>query len=132
MTTEPSKAFYDAVATRVSPEPGRTVCLMRVGKTWVLGQNDRQKTSPAWTRKYDNGEVRHTRHAETHALQLAEREGGKVTHVVVMRFNRHGGLAMAKPCRHCHEALNESGIKDRTIYYSDWDGVLRSLHHDSD
>lgn len=107
----------------VSPTNGKVMCVMRVGKKYVVGVND-QKTSPGFKRVMSNGDTKHTRHAEVHALQLAKRSGGKIKEVVVLRWTKAGRMTMAKPCIHCKEKLEEAGVPNRIIWYSDWRGKV--------
>jgi len=77
-----------------------------------------------------NGDVMLTIHAEAQALKKAKAEGGKITHVLVLRFNKHGGFAMARPCQHCQDQLREAGVRERDVYYSDWVGSITRLEGD--
>lgn len=106
---------------KISPVHGRVVCVIRTGKRYFIGIND-DKTSPKWQRKMSNGDVKSSRHAEMHALQLAQRVGGKIKEIVVLRWTKRGKLTMARPCSHCKKRFDEAGINQRIIWHSDWDG----------
>lgn len=113
----------DPVAAR-----GNTVCLINVGNRWLIGQADRNRTSPHWEKFYENRkQVKYTRHAEAHALQLADRIGGKIKKLIVLRFRKDGTITMAKPCFHCQEMLKEHGIPFKIVYYSDDKGEIQCL-----
>lgn len=89
--------------------------------------NDRDKTSPAWRKQYPDGAVRYTRHAEAAALQLAERYGGKIKSVLVIRLDKKGNATMAKPCPDCMERLWKAGVRARDVQYTDWKGDVVEL-----
>lgn len=108
-------------------EPDRTVCVMLVGKKYVVGWNDRQKTSPSWRKRMPDGELKYTRHAEAHALQLAAREGRRIRKVYVFRIDKRGKLAMAKPCKDCQMRLWDAGVRLRDIHYTTWDGSMCNM-----
>src|SRR5690606_12991933 len=107
------------------PMPGHVGCIIRVGKRWVIGFNDRTKTSPAFIKRMPDGEIKNTRHAEAHALQLARRAGGQIKRVVVLRWTKKNKLAMAKPCEHCQELLDAEGIPHGKIFYSTETGKIK-------
>jgi len=102
---------------------GKVVCIVRAGKRYVVGIND-EKTSPKWTRRMSNGDIKSSRHAEMHALQLAERSGGKIKEVIVLRWTKRGRLTMARPCQHCKEKLEARGVSERIIWHSNWEGKI--------
>ena len=104
-------------------ENGKVVCVIRAGNRYVVGVND-DKTSPGFVRKMSNGDIKSSRHAEVHALQLAKRAGGKIREVVVLRWTKSGRMTMARPCKHCKEQLDKYGVKDRIIKHSDWKGRI--------
>lgn len=107
---------------------GNTICLINVGNRWLIGQADRNRTSPRWKKLYENRQqVKYTRHAEAHALQLANRIGGKIKKLIVLRFRKNGTIAMAKPCSHCQEMLIEHKIPFGIVYFSDDNGEIQCL-----
>lgn len=108
-------------------EPDRTICVVLVGKRYVVGWNDRQKTSPSWSKRMPDGEIKYTRHAEAHALQLASRYGGRIRKVYVFRIDKRGKLAMAKPCMDCQMRLWDAGVRLRDIHYTGWEGDIRCM-----
>lgn len=103
--------------------PGKTVCLIQVGKRWVIGENA-PKTSPKLRRTFPDGQSTYGTHAEDRALQLASRSGGKIRRVIVLRWTKRGTLSMARPCRHCEARLRLAGVKMRDLWYSDWNGEV--------
>lgn len=105
---------------------GHVVCLVLKGNEWLVGWNS-SKTAPQYGRSTPDGQRKHGRHAEQHALQLAERRGGKVKEVIVLRWTKTGELKMARPCVACQEALRQAGIKPRLVWYSTDDGRLERL-----
>lgn len=111
----------------IKGEPDRTVCVMQVGNRYVVGVNDRQKTSPNWQKRMPDGELKYTRHAEAHALQLAHRAGGRIKKVMVFRINKRGQLAMARPCKDCQLRLWDAGVRLRDITYTNWEGDLVNM-----
>jgi cytidine deaminase len=111
----------------IEPALGATICLIRVGKKWVIGTNDRNKTSPAFKKFLPDGSVLFTRHAEAHAIQLAERQGGRMKRVMVIRWKKNGEMAMAKPCYNCLSKLREKGIKDNMIYFTNETGEVQCM-----
>lgn len=117
--------------------PGKVVCFMRIGNSWIKGTNDKSKTSPAWYKFWeDKNSTLYTRHAEQHALQLLSRQlktvtlhkhGWRIKEILVLRWTKNGELAMAKPCKHCQVNLKFAGINPRNIWYSTSDGQLENL-----
>jgi len=107
-----------------NPRPGKTICLIQAGKHWVVGENNPEKTSPKLKRAMPNGHSTYTIHAEDRALQLADRNGGKIKRVIVLRWTKSGRLSMARPCEACEARLLEAGVKHRQISYSDWGGKI--------
>lgn len=107
--------------------PGRVVCLILVGKSWLLGVSDKTKTSPAFVKRMPDGALIATRHAEMHALQLAKKQKAKVKKMLVLRFGARGNVTMARPCKHCQKNLRESGIRPSLIQYSDFNSTIRKM-----
>ena len=108
---------------RYPTRPGKTICLIQVGKRWVIGENT-PKTSPRLARRFPDGQSTYGTHAEDRALQLASRSGGKIRRVVVLRWTRAGRLSMARPCPYCEARLVAAGVKLRNVNYSDWSGEV--------
>lgn len=118
-----------------SPKKGYVVCLILVGNSWVVGNNDRLDISKKYEKVTRDGQrKRYSRHAEEHALSLAKKKGGKIRRVIVLRWLKKGAVhsVMAKPCPSCHSLLNEAGVKDRDIFYSDWNGEIRCMNESSE
>lgn len=61
-------------------------------------------------------------HAEA---RLIRKLGVDAEFVLVIRLNKHGELAMAKPCSSCQLFLNRSNVK--TIYYTNSVGAIERL-----
>lgn len=101
----------------------RTVCIIRVKDSLFIGWNS-LKTSPGYHQVCDDGNSKFSRHAEMHALQLAQRQVDDLrkAEVYVMRFLASGGLGLAKPCKGCRDRLREVGIDAGNIFFSDQEG----------
>ena len=74
-----------------------------------------------------DGSVKENRHAEAHALQLAERSGGRIKKVYVMRMTKSGKLTMAKPCKDCQARLWLAGVRARDVQYTNWEGSFEGM-----
>lgn len=110
----------------LEPKPGRVVCLIQVGKSWVIGENDPERTSPKLRRQYSNGDATYGTHAEDRALQLARRIGGKIKRVLVLRWDKSGVLTMARPCQYCAARFVQEGVRPRKIAWSNWAGEIEN------
>lgn len=123
------------ILTRTSGKesfPGKVVCLIKYGKEWILGVNDRTKTSPKWRKQYAGLEANlDTRHAEEHAIQILRSRGDEaarlVKRVIVLRWTKDGRLGLARPCKECAEKLSTLGISPRKVHYSTEDGGMDVL-----
>lgn len=111
----------------VEPALGATVCLIKTGNRWVIGSNDRHKTSPKFKKFLPDGSVLFTRHAEAHAIQLARRVGGRIKKVVVIRWKKNGEMAMSEPCYNCKRLLKEAGVKNNNIYFTNDRGEFQCM-----
>lgn len=60
-------------------------------------------------------------HAEAHAI-IKARQNLKGYDILVIRINRTGNIALAKPCEFCQDFIDYVGI--RSVYYSDNDGNI--------
>ena len=114
----------------LAPQPGNVVCAIQVGNRWLVGMNSK-KTSPKLRKKYSDGHLTFTHHAEARALQLVNRVGGKIKKVIVMRWNKHGKVDMARPCLHCMRLLMEANIKSKHVWYTNQFGRLVNLRWES-
>lgn len=74
-----------------------------------------------------DGTKKYGKHAERAALQLADRIGGRIRRVVVMRWTKDGALALSKPCEACQIALYGAGVRPRDVWYSTDEGTLERL-----
>jgi len=114
---------------KIKALPGTTVCVIFSGKQVIVGYNDRKKTSPSWTKLYNNRPpVPSSRHAEEHAIQLLSRLGDRsikrVKKVVVLRWNKKRQLSMARPCQFCSDKLWGIGIKQSSVLFSNEEGEI--------
>ena len=105
--------------------PGKVVCLIQVNKQWIIGENS-EKSSPKLERRFSNGDTTYGTHAEDRALQLARRIGGKIKRVLVLRWDKHGKLTMARPCAFCAARLVQENVRPRRIAWSNWEGEIVS------
>lgn len=112
--------------TKIHKQPGKVVCLIQVGKQWVIAENDREKTSPRLVHARPDGTIVKTIHAEARALKLAARIGGKIKRVIVLRWTKGGRLSMAKPCAHCATLLSLAGVNSKKISWSNEHGEIVS------
>lgn len=115
----------------------RLASLVVIGKSVFLGTNH-YKTHPSLTMKDEhNGEVYSSHHAEMDALLKAKRALGtsfekhaKRMKLFVLRVDKMGNLAMAKPCRHCKKKLLDAGLLKKNIYFTDRNGEWKTLNND--
>ena len=88
--------------------------LDRQGKLIAIGLNSSVKTHPLmqhYCTKIHN-QYKIFLHAEISALVRSQRE---VHTLIVMRLNKAGQIALAKPCPLCQMAIRDAGIK-KTYY----------------
>jgi deoxycytidylate deaminase len=105
--------FYVAAAT-----------LDKRGRVIAIGENSSIKTHPLM--QYYSCLVKDKHkiylHAEISALVKSQRE---VETLVVVRVNKHGKMALAKPCSVCQLAIKDARVKK--IFYSTEKETLISL-----
>ena len=80
------------------------------------------KTHPDAYRIYDNGDEAAHMHAEMSAIRFAKE--GDILEVV--RFKKDGSFAMAKPCKHCQNLINNRKIFKKIRFTND-DGEWEML-----
>ena len=94
--------------------------LKRRNKAIKVGENT-SKTHPRFKRTYEDGTTGSHMHAEMNVLRFAK-PGDTLE---VLRFLKTGGMAMAKPCKHCMEHIKEAGIVE--VRYTNENGEWESM-----
>lgn len=87
------------------------ICFNRKGQVLSIGRNSYTKTHPlqAYFAKRVGHPYKHFLHAEIDAILKAR--GKPIDKIQVIRYDRHGKPANAKPCPICQEAIKAFGIK---------------------
>lgn len=97
--------------------------LDKKGRIISLGENNGLKTHPKmmyYSSKTIYKKKKIYLHAEISALIRSPYK--KAHTIVVIRLNRNGHLAMARPCPVCQLAIADSGVKN--VYYSNNEGGI--------
>lgn len=118
------------ISQKIKGEAGQTICIIKLQKEYIVGENNRNKTSPKWMKHFKYRDETHTRHAEEHALQLFDRKKispNKIKKVVVIRFLKNGHFGMSKPCKYCQYKFWKYGIKPEIIYFSNQEGLIEGM-----
>lgn len=108
-------------------EPGKhrlvSIIVTRQNKMASLGKNSFDKTHPLQAKYAKKTKNRHRiyLHAEISAIIAAKNADITGGTIYVVRVNRKGDLALAKPCVVCNEAIRQAGI--RRVVYSTNKGV---------
>lgn len=82
------------------------------GKVLSIGKNSYVKTHPEQKRYAEKVGLVHKEflHAELAAI-IKCRNMDKAHKIIVYRYTKDGKPALAKPCKSCHAAIIDSGIK---------------------
>lgn len=98
--------------------------LDKKGRIIAIGENS-IKTHPIMEHYSKKMRIKHKihLHAEISALVKSYQKSHSI---LVIRVNRSGNLAMAKPCPICQAAIDDAHIKH--VYYSDIDGDIVYLN----
>ena len=118
-----------AIVSAPRSEENRVFCLLKGSSgQWVVGRNDRSATSHRWRKSLKDGTTLTTRHAEEHALELAQKKKiGTLKEAVVIRISKKGKPQMSRPCRTCETKLIKAGIPKDRIFFSGWDGEIEGM-----
>lgn len=98
------------------------VCTIMYGNSIVTASND-GKTSPRYYRRFTDGNVSHSGHAEMRALsKMPKSWDPRKVRVYVQRTRKDGSVAMARPCVHCQAMLWREGVDPRRVQFTNEQG----------
>lgn len=101
-------------------------CFAFVGSS-VYKARSSSKTSPRYLRRYEDGNIKATAHAEMAVLTKIP-SGVNPSRIRILTIRRVGNrLSNSKPCYFCQVMLKSAGIKPNHVEYYDWDGKRRRL-----